>query len=63
MTLTIHGWMWPALITVGEFITASVWTAAEPPHGAYSFAIRPFIALARWLPASIVAWLVWALVR
>lgn len=66
MTIVIGWWAVPLLITLGSLGTVWFWDRAQPPshgYGAAGAGVISALAFGAALILSLVAWLIWALVR
>ena len=63
ITITLGWWVLPLAITLASLLWAFL-TPAKPMRGDYSFPdVMPAIRFAGALILSLVAWLIWALLR
>lgn len=61
MTITLSAWWLPFVVTLALFAWAVLKPAAN--GGDYSFDLMPLVRVAAALVLSLMAWLVWALLR
>jgi hypothetical protein len=66
MTITVGWWVLPLAVTLGAFIAWWRWEAGQPApsgYGAIGAGLASLIMGAGVVIVSLVAWLVWALLR
>lgn len=63
MTITLDWWLAPLLVTVASYVLAFSFAPPQRSEWDYSNAIVTVVYLAGATIASLIAWLVWALVR
>jgi hypothetical protein len=61
MTITLSAWVLPLAVTLAVFAWAVVRSSAA--GGDYSFDLMPLVRFAVAIVLSLMAWLVWALLR
>jgi hypothetical protein len=61
MTIVIGWWVLPAAITFALFL----WALLTPPKhsGDYGFDLMPLVRMAGAIIGTLVAWLIWSLLR
>lgn len=65
-SITLGWWLLPVIVTLGAFGAYAWWQADQKPSGGYGRigdALGSLIMFGGVLIVSLVAWLIWALVR
>ena len=63
-TITPGWWIAPLIVTIIMFGWASYQSSGyKPTGGMFDFNIAPLVYLAVAIPASLAAWLIWALLK